>query len=88
MGLYDAVRDQQDLRRVADPWFDILSGVGGEKVATIDIMLRDLGLDKGRLTPQDASRVASIMRQLGWDGPKMLWMDGRSVKGYERSSGV
>ena len=83
--LYQAAAEQQDLRRVADPWFDILAQVPGDQVSSNDIMMRDLGMTKDRLSPIDASRVASIMRRLGWDGPKVIRIEGKVVRGYERT---
>ena len=84
--LWAAAANEQDLRRVADPWLDILSEVQGERVASMDIMTRDLGLSRDRVSPVDAGRVASIMRRLGWDGPKMIRVEGKAVRGYERTT--
>ncbi len=84
--LWQKAADEQDLRRVGDPWFDILSSLTEDRVSTMDIMARDLGVPKDRMSPVDAGRVASIMKRLGWDGPKMIRIEGRAVRGYERTT--
>ena len=62
------------------------------RVSSADLMTRDLGVARQLMTPQVASRVAAIMRRLGWNGPKTIWLPkplsrgelGPQVKGYER----
>lgn len=86
-GLWGAAAEQQDLRRVVDPWEDILARVDGPRVSSIDLAQRDLKITTDRLSSFDAARIASVMRRLGWDGPKLLWIDGKTARGYEKSIG-
>jgi predicted P-loop ATPase len=101
-GLHEAARIQQEMRRVHDPWMDTLERIKGERVETpegpvmrvssADVLARDLSLEKREQTPRAAARVAGIMRQLGWDGPKLIRFPkpggrgelGPQLKGYER----
>ena len=84
VGLYAAAQEQQDLRRVLDPWDDILGRVEGPRVSSLDLATRELGITKDRLSSYDAGRIAASMRRLGWEGPKLTRIDGKVVRGYER----
>lgn len=83
-GLWGAAAEQQDLRRVVDPWEDILTRVDGPRVSSYDLATKEIGVAKDRLSSFDASRIAAIMKRLGWDGPKAMRIDGKLVKGYEK----
>lgn len=83
-GLWGAAAEQQDLRRVIDPWEDILTRVDGPRVSSYDLATKEIGIAKDRLSSFDAARIASIMKRLGWDGPKAMRIDGKLVKGYEK----
>jgi Virulence-associated protein E len=93
--LYDAAAVQQELRRAPDPWMDILSDVVGarletvggpmERVSTQDLFRTHLQMQAGQMTSATSARLATVMRRLGWDGPKALHLPGRErFKGYER----
>ena len=83
-GVYAAATEQQELRRVNDPWEDLLTEVPGNKVSSNDLMQRWIGMDKQRMSVYDGARIGAIMRKLGWDGPKTLSIEGKVVKGYDR----
>jgi predicted P-loop ATPase len=96
--LYNAAAVQQELRRAPDPWMDILSGVVGarletvggpvERISTQDLFVMHLQMQAGQMTSATSTRLATVMRRLGWDGPKALHLPGRErFKGYERPAG-
>ena len=43
-----------------------------------------IGIPPDRQTAEHGKRLGFEMRKLGWQGPKALWLDSRTVKGYER----
>jgi putative DNA primase/helicase len=81
----------------ADPWRHVLAGVEDMpdtpgKVARISSEIRIasgfllddvLGLDER--IQIDNLRLAKVMRWLGWDGPKPLWMGEKVCKGYAKT---
>ena len=81
---------EQDKRLLADPWDDILADKHGqvidgeERVSSWALMRIHLEIGYDRMTDWQAKRLARVMRRLGWDGPKVIWIDGRSQKGYTR----
>lgn len=83
------VKDELSLAEDNDPWIDLLANISGDIVRGMERLtsteLKEVVGLGTRATPQDTHRVASIMRRLGWTGPKMLWINGRSAKGYERA---
>lgn len=83
--LYAAAAEVQGLRRVYDPWEEYLADIEGNHVSSREVFERYIGQERARMSPGDGVRVASIMRRLGWDGPKTMRVDGKVVKGYERS---
>ncbi len=94
----DAAREQER-RRDADPWDELLAHAKGkieprpdgrgneERITTRDLMEHHLRIGAERLTDMVPKRLAYTMRRLGWQGPVTLWMDGRAVKGYRRDAG-
>ena len=88
--LYGLAGVEQDKRRIVDPWLDILEDVKGTiedgwaRVSTMDLMMRDLGIERARVSPAEMSRVGIVMRQLGWDGPKVFRVGGQTVRGFDR----
>jgi len=105
--LYEAARVQQELRRAPDPWKDILAGVEGdladgphgkiERITTAKLLEGCLRLAASQMTRTTYIRLATVMRSLGWDGPKDIRFSekskneregGRVVKGYERPAGA
>lgn len=87
----------QDARRDHDPWDDILSsmtfntayptpdGRGQEfRATTQNICCGVLGLTNIQVTDAVAKRISYSMRRLGWDGPKAIWLDGKTFRGYSK----
>jgi putative DNA primase/helicase len=95
--LWSAAAEEQEQRREADPWEDVLRDVKGElvqgerdeyRVLTHDLLEINIGVPKERQTPALLHRVGLCMRQLGWNGPKQMRIggrDGRKGKGYWRT---
>jgi hypothetical protein len=64
---------------------DVIHMVGTEqRVATVDIFDRVLGIPSGQLNNGHAKTVASLMRRLGWKNHTFV-KDGKTVKGYVRT---
>jgi predicted P-loop ATPase len=97
--LWPLAAKAQEERLEEDPWLDILANarndpppysdlfitVGDVQRVHTDTLLRDvLGIDPERQRPADGKRLAANMRQLGWEGPKDVKINGVNRKGYER----
>jgi predicted P-loop ATPase len=59
---------------------------GEECVASMDLLTHVLGVPTERQTSQMGKRLASVMKQLGWERKKggKVWIDGQAVNGYFR----
>ena len=101
--LHKEAKAQQEMRGIHDPWMDILEGVKGEqvktsegvfmRVASADLLGRDLRLEPHQMTSNNAARAGVVMRKLGWSGPKLIRFHvgsegglGPQTKGYERQA--
>jgi Virulence-associated protein E len=101
--LYDAARIEQELRRTPDAWMDMLSGVSGERaetaagpierIGTKELLTIHLGLTAAQMAHGTMTRLAAVMRSLGWTGPVNMRLPSRDgdqgkgtavAKGYER----
>ena len=92
--LWDDAGEQQEQRREVDPWEDVLQGlsaanmitvVGNEqRVFTSDILGEYLAIPKERQSNFHLKRVADCLRQLGWEGLKVMKQDGTSKRGFWR----
>ena len=102
-GLYEAAAIEQERRRAPDPWTDVLASAKGERfdtpdcsverISTSDLLTGRLQLQPAQMGLGTSQRLATVMRRLGWDGPKLirLHQDGSApgkattvVRGYER----
>jgi putative DNA primase/helicase len=89
--LWRAAAEEQEQRREADPWEDVLRDVKGElvgneyRVFTHDLLETNIGVTKDRQTPLLLHRVGVCMRQLGWSGPEQMRIRERSGRGYWRT---
>ena len=98
-GLWGDARRLQDARQDVDPWDEMLSHVKGkidsrpdgrgkeERVTTRDLMEHFLRLSAREMTDQVPRRLAYVMRRLGWQGPDVLWVEGKAMRGYRRDIG-
>jgi hypothetical protein len=86
--LYDVAAAEQRLRRVEDPWVEMLESVLGNKtgrILTIDTF-EIIGRPEGQRLQDDNRRIGEAMRELGWDrvrttahraeGPRWFYMRG------------
>jgi hypothetical protein len=93
--LWGVAAIEQDQRREADPWEDVLRDVRGQtvestrpseyRVLTHDLLETNIGIPRERQTPGLLHRVGVCMRQLGWHGPKQMRIGERSGRGYWRT---
>jgi predicted P-loop ATPase len=86
--LWGAAAVQQNARLEDDPWVDILRAERGKvfgEVVRIETskLLERLNIPLERQSQYHTKRVATIMRQLGWEAKKFR-VDGMIVRGYER----
>jgi predicted P-loop ATPase len=93
--LWAAASEEQDQRREADPWEDVLRSVRGvvaqnddgtieERVLSQQLLTEYIGIQKDRQKNQDLKRVGEAMRNLGWTGPKLLRVAEKRGRGYRR----
>lgn len=74
--LYADAAEQQDRRRVRDPWDDVFANVRGERgngverIGTAELLLEQLSMKPGQMTSAIYARLAVVMNRLGWSGPK------------------
>ncbi|WP_287100403.1 virulence-associated E family protein [Mesorhizobium sp.] len=93
--LWTLAAERQAARVAADPWEDLLAStlpakaqrVGGELRTTTQAAFECLGLTLVSAARRDTLRLADCMRRLGWEGPKVLWVDGSAMKGYVKVAG-
>jgi hypothetical protein len=82
--LYTAAAEQQEQRRMKDPWEELLENITGklvnvitdagmpaqeERISSYDLLTLHLGLTKDKITDVAMKRLATVMRRLGWQGP-------------------
>ena len=93
--LWAAAGEEQEQRREADPWEDVLRGAMGtvdkneegqleERVLSQQLLADHLNIPKERQKNQDLKRVGEAMRNLGWTGPKVLRVGEKLGRGYWR----
>ena len=92
--LWGAAAKEQEERREADPWEDILRSVRGidcdgeERILSQRLLVEHLSIRKERQKHADLLRVGTAMRRLGWKGPKLLRASGDRGKGYWKPRAV
>lgn len=62
-----------------------IDGDGFERIAS-GFVLGQLGLNSKDLQPHHASRAGRVMKALGWQGPALLRINGKPVRGYSRDA--
>ena len=93
--LWAAAGEEQEQRREADPWEDVLRAARGivgpndtgdleERVHSQQLLTEHLSIPKDRQKNQDLKRVGEAMRNLGWTGPKVLRVGDKLGRGYWR----
>lgn len=93
--LWDDAAQAQSKRLQEDPWLDILARVKGvvregvERVSTEELMGEMyLNIPPANRQNFHPKRIATVMRELGWLGPKKtrLTQGDHPVRGYERAT--
>lgn len=89
--LWTAAAAEQADRLEDDPWLEVLRKVQGERigdvwrVSTLGLLSESLQIKPEHQQNFHGKRLAHLMRQLGWDGPKILRFGaGGAARGYER----
>ena len=92
--LWSAAADEQEQRREADPWEDVLREVRGticdigdlktEERVLSQKLLSFLGIPIDRQKGPDLKRVGEAMRNLGWKGPKVMRVGEQRGRGFWR----
>ena len=92
--LWPAAQSEQEARVEDDPWLDRLEeltiaqeDIVGDfaRVATSNLLEIDLAITPDRQQPFHTKRLASVMRKLGWEGPRAFRDVGGDVfRGYQR----
>ena len=82
----------QEARRQEDPWEDILRRVKGHaidngtdieyRVSSTELFLAHIKVTADKLSTGQAKRLHAVMKNLGWDGPKMMRIEGELSRGY------
>jgi predicted P-loop ATPase len=80
--LWGAARELQETRREQDPWEDVLVGLdkskhcqadkGELRIRACDVIDMELKIPVHQQAGGLSKRVATVMRNLGWDGPKPI----------------
>lgn len=92
--LWPDAREENERRRIRDPWEDILADIPAkyvhrvgdrEAVSSADLLGKVLHIEHDKLTRAHSMRLAPIMKRLGWerDGNK-VWIGDQQVRGYSR----
>lgn len=94
-GLWAAAAERQAARVAADPWEDILESalpriarsIEGElRITTQAIFEQIFKLEMRSAGMRESRRLAACMGRLGWHGPKVVWADGKSFRGYVKAA--
>jgi len=90
--LWPAAEAEQQARLEEHPWFETLSAASGavsmgkERITTDEIFTVYLKIDLEHRVQYQLKQVASMMRQLGWSGPKRLRLGDKTPRGYDRDT--
>jgi len=98
--LWAAAGHEQSERMEQDPWDDLLADIEAERIKRVEngnervfervttsaLLTRYLGKPTGQQTPEDCSRLAACMKRLGWGKSKLVRVEGKPQRGYERAA--
>jgi predicted P-loop ATPase len=91
--LYPVANARQERRRVVDPWVHILQEKlrGQDRVSSVHLLTNLLEIPAGKTDRTAWTRLAAVMRQLNWEGPRVFRVPPSSgsgpllsARGYER----
>lgn len=90
-------RSAQESRQEEDPWhsalakitmdktYETLSGGQEWRLSTAALLTGHLQIPADRQHGFTTKRLAYVMRQLGWEGPKVMWLGEQSTRGYTKT---
>ena len=88
---WDAAAEAQKARMPHDPWLDILGAAEGtivnseERISSSELFGEAyLNIQPGSQQDYVGKRVSKNMKELGWDGPKVMKIKGKTLRGYFR----
>jgi predicted P-loop ATPase len=89
--LWSVAGEEQDQRREADPWEDVLREVrgvidNGEERILSQKLFSFIGITADRQNGTEAKRIGDVMRNLGWRGPKLMRVGGNPGRGFWRKA--
>jgi predicted P-loop ATPase len=89
--LWEDARKEQLARMPVDPWLDVLGSIKGtivngtERISSRDLLGENhINISAGQQQYYHTTRLAKIMKALGWEGPKAMKIAGKAVRGYAR----
>jgi hypothetical protein len=95
--LWEQAKIEQDARLEDDPWMDLLENIeeeltpcpvtgGGQeyRISTKAIFAQRLHVPESKRSTGDNARIKGVMNRLGWNGPELLYFDGKRARGYRR----
>jgi predicted P-loop ATPase len=96
--LWDAAAIEQEQRREADPWEDVLVHARGtftenedketraieERISSQDLLSKYLNIPIEKQVQSHLKRLSDVMGRLGWEGPKPMREKGKLYRGYCR----
>jgi predicted P-loop ATPase len=88
--LWSAAADVQEVHRIEEPWVDVLGAELGDKhgkIMSVDVW-KILGVETGRQTPWDNTRMGQAMRELGWTPSQRHFGTGRKKSAYVKGTPV
>lgn len=91
--LWGVAAETQKQRMPSDPCLDVLADIQGEISQGAERISTKALFGEGYLNIATAQRqdfhnkrLASVMRKLGWEGPKSVRFGGKAVRGYSRDA--
>jgi Virulence-associated protein E/Bifunctional DNA primase/polymerase, N-terminal/Primase C terminal 2 (PriCT-2) len=90
--LWNDAGEAQKERLEHDPWVDRLADVRGavsgmeERISSGDLLEKHLGIPIERQNDIMTKRLGYAMRELGWEGPGVMWdaLARKTIRGYRR----
>ncbi len=90
--LWADATEAQEARRLEDPWEEVLRGVQGamtdcgtdveHRISMNELFFAHIKAQADRLTGSQSKRLTSVMHSLGWEGPKTMWFEGGTKRGF------
>ena len=68
----------------SDSWIDVASWIDRTVIPSREAFDLVAGGQDGKFSAHAARRLAAAMRACGWQGPKLIRLNGQMVRGYSR----